>query len=85
LIPERFIAYVGHNYHIYWEDYNFISSYGDIKVSAIDSSGTDLLDSVDIGFYGKDIYVGLSGTITIVVEGLSASSSGDYRIKFSYE
>ncbi|MDR2782755.1 MAG: hypothetical protein LBB48_02745 [Treponema sp.] len=77
-----FYAYSGYNCYIYWEDYDYSNSYGDIKVSAINSSGTYLLDSIDVGYSGPNFYVSSSGTITLVVEGLSASSSGYYRIKF---
>jgi hypothetical protein len=68
---------------IYWEDFDYNNSYGDIQVAAINSSGSYLLDFTDAGSGGQPIYVSSSGTITLIVTGLNSSSSGSYRIKYS--
>ncbi|MDR2793433.1 MAG: fibronectin type III domain-containing protein [Treponema sp.] len=79
-----FYANSGYYYDIYWEDYGYSNSYGDIIVSAMDSSGSYLFSNVDAGYSGQEFYVSSSGTITLIVQGHSSSSSGTYRIKFLY-
>jgi chitodextrinase len=69
-------------YTIYWEDADYNSSYGDIRVSAITSGGTTLLNRADVGYNGQRIYVSSSGYILLRVEGYDSSSSGPYLIMY---
>jgi hypothetical protein len=73
----------GTNYYIYWEDYDYDKSYGDILVSARTSGGTYLLEFGDMGYDGRYIFVSSSGLITLEVKGYGSSDSGYYRIKFA--
>jgi fibronectin type 3 domain-containing protein len=69
-------------YRIYWEDYDYDESYGNIKVSARDREGTTLLNATDAGYDGEPIFPVSDGNyITIIVQGYDSSSSGFYRIK----
>jgi hypothetical protein len=80
-----FYASSGTTYYVYWEDRDYdSSSYGDIRVSATNSSGTYLFDHVDSGYNGVSFYVSSSGYVTLTVVGYNSSSSGSYRIKYDY-
>jgi hypothetical protein len=75
-----FYASYSGTYYIYWQDLDYNDSYGDIRVSATDSSGTSLLSSVDQGYNGESVYISSPGVITLRAQGYSTSSSGYYRI-----
>ncbi|MDR0707551.1 MAG: hypothetical protein LBF60_06725, partial [Treponema sp.] len=73
------------SYRIYWEDYDYDSSYGNITLSARDDKGITFLNPTDAGHSGESVPVpGSAHYVTIIVQGHDASSSGSYRIKFSY-
>jgi fibronectin type 3 domain-containing protein len=68
---------------IYWEDYDYDSSYGNITVSARDDKGSAVLNPTDAGHGGERIFAPPHCQyITIMVQGHASSSSGFYRIKF---
>jgi fibronectin type 3 domain-containing protein len=80
-----FYAYAGTTYLVLWRDYDYDTYYGDIKVSATTSGGSPLFTNVDEGYYyGESFSVSSSGYITLTVTGNSASSSGAYRIAYTY-
>jgi hypothetical protein len=73
------------SYMVYWEDRDYENSYGDIRVSATDSSGTVLFNREDSGFNGRRVSTSSSGYIMLKVEGYDSSSSGFYFIEFEQE
>jgi fibronectin type 3 domain-containing protein len=80
-----FYAYSGTTYLVLWQDYDYDTYYGDIKVSATTSGGSPLFTNVDEGYYyGESFSVSSSGYITLTVTGNSASSYGAYRIGYNY-